>query len=393
MAIPSKAAVFLLFLLSQLVVLTFYHFEAVDKVGVVVNYGRKRWTNSSNFYEFVFAKKQAKQPSKQPGFLSSIGKTLSDSASSVTDWITSTYDDFFDSGTDQVSYLTNGDVKDKPFAPQIKEQIFLLILITSHPKSSSTRTTIRKTWAGTINSKKFKRKPAKSMNIGSSKRNVYCVFSLGFANDVHLDRHVEKEYYKYGDIIRVDTKDEYKTLVNKIWGGFEWARSVHPKYVLKADDDVYVNTPQFINWLENPELPKQLYAGFIHYRAFVYRDHNSKWFVSRVQFPGSHFPDYCAGPFYVFTGNLLKRLVAQSKVQKKFQVEDAYFGVVARHIGLKPYHAGNAFLLEHYFPLAEITRIPDSRFEELCVMGHGLHEREIQYIHGRYEKIAKKGKL
>lgn len=391
MALQGKAAVFLVFLVSQILVLTFYHFEAVDKVSVVVNYGRQRWTNSSSFYEFVFDKKREKEASNQPGFLSSIGNSISNSASSIGDWIRTKYEDHFESDPGQVSYLTNGNVKDKAFAPQIGDQVFLLILITSHPKSSSTRTTIRKTWAGTINSKKLRRKPGKSMNIGSSKRNVYCVFSLGFSNDVHLDRSVETEFYKFGDILRVDSKDDYKNLVVKIWGGFEWARSVHPKYVLKADDDVYVNIPEFINWLENPVLPKQLYAGFIHYRAFVYRDHNSKWFVSRVEFPGSHFPEYCAGPFYVFTGSLLKRLVAQSKKHKKFQVEDAYFGVVAKSIGLKPYHAGSAFLLEHYFPPAEIARIPDSRLKELCMMGHGLHEREIQYIHSRYEKIYKKG--
>lgn len=384
----TKTTLFFLFVLSQMVVLTFYHFDAVDKIGVVANYSRQRWDNSSSFYEFVFTSKEANKRSNKQGFLSSIGESISDTTGAISEWIKTIISERFVADPPP-SYLTNGEVKDKPFAPQIREQVFLLILITSHPKASSRRTLIRKTWAGTIDSKGLKGKAAKSTKTGSSNKNVYCVFTMGFSNDVHLDKHVETEFYKFGDIIRVDSKEEYKNLVTKIWGAFGWAIGVHPKYVLKADDDVYVNIPQFINWLKTPELPANLYAGFVHYRAFVYRNHGSRWFVSRVEFPASHFPNYCAGPFYVFTGSFLKKLYANSQRFKRFQVEDAYFGVVAKSVGLKPYHAGSAFLLDNNLHNT-LTRIPDSRFKELCVLGHGLLEREIEFIHGRYVKIAEK---
>lgn len=382
----SKVALFLLFLVSQLAVLTFYHFDAVDGIGHIIKYSRSRWVNSSVYnFAFLNKKKTETESSNDQGFLSTIGETVSD----VKEWFASVLSEPFNA-LPPPSYLTNGDVRDKAFAPQIREQVFLLILITSHPKSSSRRNVIRNTWAGTTRSKRNGR-PGKSTNTASLNKNVYCVFTLGFANDVHLDHHVETEFYKYGDIIRVDSKETYRTLVDKIWGSFGWAVSVHPKYVLKADDDVYVHVPRFISWLQNPQLPRKLYAGFIHYRGYVYRDHGSRWFVSRAQFPGSHFPNYCAGPFYVFSGNLLKKLFANSQKFKKFQVEDAYFGLVAKSIGIKPYHAGRAFLLDNNLHTT-LPMIPDSRFQELCVLGHALQEQEISYIHGRYVKIAEKEK-
>ncbi|EDO45482.1 predicted protein, partial [Nematostella vectensis] len=170
--------------------------------------------------------------------------------------------------------------------------------------------------------------------------NIYCLFSVGFSGDVELDQRMENESFEYGDILRVDQKESYKNLVGKVQDSFKWALRVQPKYILKADDDVYVNFPRLLNWLHEPSIPEKLYAGFVHHRAFIHRNPSSKWYVSKKDFPEKYFPNYCAGPFYIFSGNILKDVHMESLKKPRFQVEDAYFGWLARSVGVTPLDMG-----------------------------------------------------
>ena len=61
---------------------------------------------------------------------------------------------------------------------------------------------------------------------------------------------MEKE--KFMDIVELDIKEKYKNLVNKITGLFQWVY-VHcnnPEYILKVDDDVFLNSYLLINYLK-----------------------------------------------------------------------------------------------------------------------------------------------
>lgn len=388
----SKINVFILFVAVQTIVLTLYEFNAVDKVNVAVNYGRERWKNSSGIYDFVFQKKKGQknfeESSNEPGLFASVSESLSNAKQVTIDWIHSYLWKKSVVILPPPSYITGGDIRNHAFAPKITDKnVFLLVLITSKPSSLSRRNVIRKTWAGTVDSKHKTGQVAKSINANPKfGSNVYCVFTVGFSNDANIDEQVESEYLAFGDILRIDKRESYRNLVHKIWGSFGWAISVKPKFILKADDDTYIHLPNLITWLHDKHLPTKLYTGFVHYRGQVYRNKQSRWFVSRSEFPGQYYPNYCAGPFYVFSANVLKQLYDASQRITRFQVEDAYFGLVARSIGLKAYHAGNHFLMDNNLP-STFPMIPDKRLKELSALGHGIDSLAIEFLHDKYTRI------
>ncbi|EDO39939.1 predicted protein [Nematostella vectensis] len=283
-------------------------------------------------------------------------------------------------------------IRDRAFGPIFVERVFLLILITSHPKASSRRDLIRKTWAGTSKSKYLTGLPAKSTNVSPTypQSTIYCVFTVGFANDAGIDRYVERESNRFGDILRINKRESYRNLVEKIQGSFEWALSVKPQYILKADDDVYVNMPKLISWLHSPRIPPKIYAGFVHYRAFIQRDPSHRWFVSRSLFPEGRFPPYCGGPFYLFSGNILQKIHKASLKQKRFAVEDAYFGVLARRIGIRPFDVGRTLWFWDKELDLTSTSWTNTRLRNTAVIGDGITDSGIQYLHERYKKIKQR---
>ena len=93
----------------------------------------------------------------------------------------------------------------------------------------------------------------------------------------------------------------------------EWARSYKPKYIIKIDDDVYLHLPRFFSWISKTELPKKLYVGYVHYCASICKNPRNEHYVSKAEYRARVFPNYCAGPCYVLSGNLLDEFVELSK--------------------------------------------------------------------------------
>ena len=89
-------------------------------------------------------------------------------------------------------------------------------------------------------------------------------------------------------------------MITKVWKGFKWAQTINPKYLMKVDDDVYVDIPHLITWLHELNLPNKLYTGWVLHKGRIMRSPDNQWYVSHSDFHEHHFPDYCIGPFYIF---------------------------------------------------------------------------------------------
>lgn len=61
---------------------------------------------------------------------------------------------------------------------------------------------------------------------------------------------MEKEKYK--DIVELNIKEKYKYLVIKITALLQWifVHCNNPEYILKVDDDVFLNSYLLINYLK-----------------------------------------------------------------------------------------------------------------------------------------------
>lgn len=94
--------------------------------------------------------------------------------------------------------------------------------------------------------------------------------SCGKSYNESLDSQIKEEARDFNDILAGNFRDTYINLVIKLFMGFAWAKKINCRFVLKADDDVYVHLPKLISWLQ--QAPSRLYAGHVHKNVDVSRD-------------------------------------------------------------------------------------------------------------------------
>ncbi|KAJ8978178.1 hypothetical protein NQ317_009666 [Molorchus minor] len=131
----------------------------------------------------------------------------------------------------------------------------LVILILSAPNNLGKRDTVRNTWL------KLYDKDNENRDVGSFKiKHYFVIGSLGLNADQLL--HLSSEQSEFNDILILPIYDSYKTLTEKVKRSFEWLNDQYDyglgfKYVLKCDDDSFVNLktlPEEINAIENTYL-------------------------------------------------------------------------------------------------------------------------------------------
>ncbi|EDO38374.1 predicted protein, partial [Nematostella vectensis] len=174
---------------------------------------------------------------------------------------------------------------------------------------------------------------------------VYIQFMVGKTGDLRQDADIETEAATFGDILRGNYEETYRNIVVKVFYAFKWALQFKPKYILKVDDDVYAHIPRFVSWLRKSSTPKRLYAGYVHFNAYISRNPKNQHYVSKKQFPEKKFPNYCAGPCYIISGNLLEEFTKQAKKVPIFRVEDAFMGLLARQSKVKPLDIGGKLFI------------------------------------------------
>ena len=171
------------------------------------------------------------------------------------------------------------------------------------------------------------------------------VFLIGQTNSSQLNWLIQREARTYGDIVIGDFLDSYRNLYRKMILSIEWPAKhcAGAQYILKTDEDCYVNVAETIKWLEAEQerdmrTKDTLYAGAVNENMHVVRDPSSRYFVSKEAFPQPSYYPYVAGGGYVFSGGLLPKLLESSKNVRIFPVEDASFGLIMHHVGIRPRH-------------------------------------------------------
>lgn len=112
----------------------------------------------------------------------------------------------------------------------------LFIGVISGPGNFERRATIRRTWPVHL----------KNQQSNSNKNALDLLgfaFVIGRTNDSVVQQKVKDESEKYGDILQINMMDKYVDLSVKLTGLFHWLDTFCSRvdYVLKVDDDVYVN--------------------------------------------------------------------------------------------------------------------------------------------------------
>ena len=197
---------------------------------------------------------------------------------------------------------------------------FLLILISSSPSNIERRKNIRRTW-GADNSTKPRWK---------------AYFLIAQTRDRNLSQSLLHEGDAFEDLIRADYFDDYWNQTLKIQMGFEWAsRYCNFSFLLKIDDDVFVNMNALLSNLTNPSMPKyKLYMGLLWQKLPVRRYKGDKWEVTKEEYQPDFYPDYCPGFGFVLSFDVVHSFVNLYQVVKPFKIDDVYVGMLAERAGV-----------------------------------------------------------
>ena len=210
------------------------------------------------------------------------------------------------------------------------QHLFLVILVSSSAEAYKNRMVIRHTWGAD----------------NALHRKWKTVFLIGEGNSIEVSDRILREAQIFGDIIQGDYTETFANKVFKIQSGFEWAAKYCSfEYVLKTDDDVFVNSRALIAFLSGEGTPKsEFYFGNLMHGSPVLR--TGYYAVSKQDHPDDVFKDYLSGGGYVLSKDLILKFIQMFDVVKPLKIDDAYIGILVADLGVKPIST-HSFLMYH----------------------------------------------
>lgn len=239
---------------------------------------------------------------------------------------------------------------------------FLLVLVCTAPEHLSQRRAIRGSWGAIREARGFR---------------VQTLFLLGEPTGQHVP-DLASESAAHKDILQAAFQDSYRNLTLKTLSGLNWVRKYCPgaRYILKTDDDVYVNVPELVSELIQRGGPSErwqkgrgpqegttaaheehqgqavplLYLGRVHWRVSPTRTPGARHHVSEELWPETWgpFPPYASGTGYVLSASAVHLILKVASRAPHLPLEDVFVGVSARRGGLAPTHCVKLAGATHY---------------------------------------------
>lgn len=205
----------------------------------------------------------------------------------------------------------------QPPCSDLNLKLDLLVLVHSSPYNEMKRKVIRRTWASQEQNAKF--------------GNFRVLFLLGIVLDTQKQDEIAIENDEFKDIIQGSFIDHYHNLTYKHLMGFKWYKYFceKTKVVLKVDDDVFVNTPFILQsfetnyWETVQDSNKDFIICPVAPAHRIKRNNDSKWFVSKEEWQGDYYPNYCKGYAIFYSGHTILKLYDEAPMVQYLFVDDA----------------------------------------------------------------------
>ncbi|XP_075434312.1 beta-1,3-galactosyltransferase 2-like [Ascaphus truei] len=204
---------------------------------------------------------------------------------------------------------------------------FLILLVAGQSHDTHTRNIIRETWGNERN----------HLDVGVTR-----IFLVGVSPVAResTQRLLEVESMVFADIVQQDFLDTYYNLTLKTLMGMEWVAKFCPNasYVMKIDNDMFLNVDYLIRSLLRPEMPARsdYFTGYIVANTGPYRRRSSKWYVPKEIYPNSTYPPYCAGPGYVLSVDMARKIYEVAQVIRVIPMEDSFMGICLYELKIPP---------------------------------------------------------
>ncbi|KAH8412303.1 hypothetical protein KR009_001116 [Drosophila setifemur] len=206
--------------------------------------------------------------------------------------------------------------------PPCQEKTQGLIIVHTAPRNFEKRSVIRETW-GDVNSTKDSP--------------LRLIFALGSVQNDSLQSSLIMEQSQYGDLLQGNFMDAYFNVTYKHVMVLKWFNSEceNAKFLLKIDDDVFLNTRKLLVSLEERKpinnslvnLLQQRYSLLLCRKNAndpVIRSHRSKWHVSFKEYRESHYPEFCPGFAIIYSPDVARTLYSEVQKSNYFRLDDVY---------------------------------------------------------------------
>ncbi|CAH0564228.1 unnamed protein product [Brassicogethes aeneus] len=181
----------------------------------------------------------------------------------------------------------------------------------------------------------FKKREAIRSTWGNNQSSPI-LFALGSVQNKTIQSQINAENERYSDIIQGSFEDTYRNLSYKQVMMLKYVNKYcsDSMYLVKMDDDVFVNMQQLTNFIHNdlsPNYKFNLIMGDVYIDAPVIRE-PSTWKVTPEEFSPNVYPTYCPGYRIIYSMDIVQYLHRQSQnpAVKFFWVDDVFVsGILA----------------------------------------------------------------
>ncbi|GAB0090256.1 Hexosyltransferase [Sergentomyia squamirostris] len=190
---------------------------------------------------------------------------------------------------------------------ELRVQPLVLILVHSAPGNQHKRDVIRQTW-------------------GREDARARLLFLLGAVSSPALQGDLEQENRQHGDLVQGNFIDAYRNMTYKHVMALKWFTHSCPEahFLLKTDDDVFVNSPTMFDFMENGVDRRRLVACYEVAGARVKRSYRSKWRVSTKEYREKYYPAYCPGFSIIYSPDAVVLLYGEAQRNPYFWIDDVH---------------------------------------------------------------------
>jgi hypothetical protein len=165
-------------------------------------------------------------------------------------------------------------------------------------------------------------------------------FFLGQTRNDSIQKRIEEESQKHGDIVQIEMDDSYRNLTLKGIAVLNWVRQHCAKVdlVFKVDDDVYVNVHNLVHFVRSNYQSNNSVFGYARGDTYPDREKISKYYITKEEYPWSNYPyNWLSGPAYFMHASVVIPLLAASQTTPLHPFQDYVFltGMCREKAGFK----------------------------------------------------------
>ena len=230
--------------------------------------------------------------------------------------------------------------------PDIVAPVDVLVVVCSAVSNFGARTAIRSSWG-----RETKILPQVKIVflMGTLKRDKTNERTFEI-----IQKHLKSENSSHGDILQEGFIDTYKNLTLKSMALLQYvSKSCQdnlegrecPRFVLKADDDMYINLATLWSLTQKITQKYVLLGALICGSERHPTNPKNKWFIPDNHFTGSAYPPFLSGTSYLMSLHTVMALNKAAQHHRPFPLEVVFLtGIMAQAVGLRTKdHPGFSF--------------------------------------------------